>query len=491
MIFRGLTVPIMLAVAATGCTPYGVSGPEDLGLAARIEFDPQKLPIALTPGDSNPKLSRNELLSRWVVRSDFLCADYQLKLSRSIRDTRLATDFLATVLAGLATIFAQPAVTRPLAGAATIALGVGGDIQSDLFLQQAGDVVGTAIQAVRTRARIELQKKFTADYADYTLEQGLADVQRYDRETCNLNVGLNEIRASLNIVGPVAPQANDPIVPLPLLPAGTGAGPSAASATSGGTIPMASITIPPIVQKTPEGGFLFTPGKTVTVPASAAAAAMGAPTGAGSTSSPGVGPGSTSSLGVGPGSTSRPAVGLGATSKGLPSGGEISSAQPQFITGGRNEEERKLPLRQGKRIQSKLCLEPTGVFGRETYDAIQAWRADNSSTPLPAPLGATEPPPLNATEITDLLGLPDCKREFYRSPFEQAEYGTERRVMNLQRDLSAALKKAGGTTSVPQDGKLSAKPDDPTRRAIREFQELKRLPQTGIMTGATLDAIAN
>jgi hypothetical protein len=129
--------------------------------------------------------------------------------------------FLATVLSGLATILAQPAVTRPLSGAATIALGVGGDIQSDLFLQQAGDVVGTAIQAVRRRARTELQKKFTAAYADYTLEQGLVDVQRYDRETCNLNVGLNEIRTSLNIIGPVAPQANNPIVPLPATATGT------------------------------------------------------------------------------------------------------------------------------------------------------------------------------------------------------------------------------------------------------------------------------
>ena len=84
-----------------------------------------------------------------------------------------------------------------------LALGVGGDIQSDLLLQRAGDVVGTA---VRTRARTELQKKFTAEYADYTLEQGLVDIRRYGRETCNLNVGLNEIRALLNIIGPIAPQ---------------------------------------------------------------------------------------------------------------------------------------------------------------------------------------------------------------------------------------------------------------------------------------------
>src|ERR1700680_4687565 len=58
MIFRGLTVPIMLAVAATGCTRYGVSGPEDLGLAAR--FNPQTLPTMLDPDDPDKKLTRNQ-----------------------------------------------------------------------------------------------------------------------------------------------------------------------------------------------------------------------------------------------------------------------------------------------------------------------------------------------------------------------------------------------------------------------------------------------
>jgi hypothetical protein len=128
-------IPITLAATAVGCTHYGVSGPDDLGLATR--FDPQinlaTMTTTLDPAQPDKKIARNEVLNRWLIRSDYLCADYQLQLSRSIRDTRLATDFLATVLAGLATIFAQPAVTRPLAGSATIALGVGGDIQSDLF----------------------------------------------------------------------------------------------------------------------------------------------------------------------------------------------------------------------------------------------------------------------------------------------------------------------------------------------------------------------
>jgi hypothetical protein len=105
--FRGLVIPIMLVAAAAGCTRYGVSGPEDLGLASR--FDPQinlaTMTTTLDPKRTDTEIERNEILNRWLIRSDYLCADYQLQLSRSIRDTRLATDFLATVLAGLATIF--------------------------------------------------------------------------------------------------------------------------------------------------------------------------------------------------------------------------------------------------------------------------------------------------------------------------------------------------------------------------------------------------
>jgi hypothetical protein len=267
--FRGLLVPIMLGLAAAGCTHYGVSGPQDLGLAAQFDpqLNPQTMSIELLPNDPDKKTTRNQVLSKWIIRSDFLCSDYLLQLSRSIRDTRLATDIVATVLTGLATIFAQPAVTRPLSGSATIALGVGGDIQSDLFLQQAGDVVSTAIQAVRTRARIDLQRKFSAEYVDYTLEQGLVDVQRYDRETCNLNVGLNEIRASLNIIGPVAPLANNPIIPLATRGIETGGGFAPESATPGVAAPVATTIIPPTVQNTPGGGLVLTPGKVVTTPA--------------------------------------------------------------------------------------------------------------------------------------------------------------------------------------------------------------------------------
>ena len=104
---------------------------------------------------------------------------------------------MGTVLSGLATILAPVGTKTALSGAATITLGVGSDFQSDLFAQQAGEVLISAVQAVRTRARKALQEKMQVTYVNYTLEQGLVDIQRYDQETCNLNVGLNELRASL------------------------------------------------------------------------------------------------------------------------------------------------------------------------------------------------------------------------------------------------------------------------------------------------------
>jgi len=96
-------------------------------------------------------------------------------------------------------------------------LGVGGDIQTDVFSEQASDVVSSAIQTVRARARARLQEKMQASYAAYSLEQGLVDIQRYDQETCTLNVGLNELRASL-ISGPQGNRSNEPILPLPPTP---------------------------------------------------------------------------------------------------------------------------------------------------------------------------------------------------------------------------------------------------------------------------------
>src|SRR4051812_8912417 len=209
--------PIMLAATTIGCGQYGVSGPNDLGLVEQlkprlnVEFIPSPSTV-LTDG-----VRRNRELSKWIVLSDDKCNKYLLQLSRGIRDSRLATDVVATVLSGLATILAPVGTKTALSGAATITLGVGGDLQSDLFAQQAGEVLISAVQTVRTRARLAMQEKMQARYADYTLEQGFVDVQRYDQETCNLNVGLNELRASL-ITGPEGRRPNTPILPLPAPP---------------------------------------------------------------------------------------------------------------------------------------------------------------------------------------------------------------------------------------------------------------------------------
>jgi hypothetical protein len=269
MLFRLAAVLLLISTTA-GCGQFGVAGPGDLGLEAKLTSPAGDLlvvsdPSLLTAPDPYNRTRRNAILSRWLIRSDNLCGNYQLQLSRAIRDSRLGTDVLATILSGLATILAPAATKTALAGAATMTLGVGGAIQSDLFMQQAGEVVSTAIQAVRTRARNDLEKKFQAPYALYTLEQGLVDVQRYDRETCSLNVGLNEIRASLNLGGAAASQVNSPIVPLPpQLPFGAefaGAPPPPPAA-------MATTIVPPITTNLPGGGVAIIPGKVISTPVS-------------------------------------------------------------------------------------------------------------------------------------------------------------------------------------------------------------------------------
>src|SRR4051812_12010140 len=209
--------PIMLAATTIGCGQYGTSGPDDLGLA---QYYPPASPLAVSTNISqaaqsqaaplSPVALRNQELSKWIIRSDYLCNTYQINLSRTIRNARLGTDAVATVLSGLATILAPVQTKTILSGAATMTLGIGSDFQSDLFAQQAGEVVTSAIQTVRTRAREALQKKMRADINNYTLEEGLVDIQRYDQETCNLNIGLNEIRASL-ITGPEGLRLHDPI----------------------------------------------------------------------------------------------------------------------------------------------------------------------------------------------------------------------------------------------------------------------------------------
>lgn len=251
---------LMVAVLA-GCGAFGPDGvgsgrPGDLGLVAKLtvfDVDIKNMPVT----DRERRIARNEILSTWVIKSDALCSEYQAKLSRAVRDSRLATDITATTLSGLATIFTKAATIHPLSGAATIVLGVGGDIQNDLFLQQAGDVIANAIQTTRNAARKELQKNWGSSYDDYTLTQALADVQRY-HDMCNVDRAINDLRTALGINAPAALTVNNPIIgPSPPLPLPLGS--ALSSAPGSAATPVTTITtVPAITRVTPEGASVTT-----------------------------------------------------------------------------------------------------------------------------------------------------------------------------------------------------------------------------------------
>lgn len=255
---------LLLPFLAIGCThPSPLSGPQDLGLAAKFE-GLSGLPVDMDPetlasGDPGQlQLQRDEILARWVLRSDSLCSDYQERISQAVRDSRLGTDLTASTLSGLATIFTKVGMIHPLSGAATIVMALGGDLQSDLFLQQTGDIIVSSIQTIRTAARKTLQSNWSAPYAQYTLAEGLLDVERYDRETCNLDAGIAQIRSALKIAGPTALTLNNPIV---------GARPTAETPTGTATTsPQTTTVVPATTTTTPNGTVVITPPQVSTTP---------------------------------------------------------------------------------------------------------------------------------------------------------------------------------------------------------------------------------
>jgi peptidoglycan hydrolase-like protein with peptidoglycan-binding domain len=126
-----------------------------------------------------------------------------------------------------------------------------------------------------------------------------------------------------------------------------------------------------------------------------------------------------------------------------------------------------------------LCLAPDSPeflaadFGRDTRAAIQSWRSVR---------GSPAAGPLLPKEITDLLAERPCDRAQYRTAFEKFNYGSQAKIVGLQKALAATL---GGSQPVPETGKF----DDATRAAISALQRLKNQPETGTMTRQLAEAM--
>jgi hypothetical protein len=163
------------------------------------------------PGTSLPTkvgdyddIYRNAFVEQWMARSDYLCRQYKDKIIRTARDWKLGTDVLTTVLAGLATIFTPVGTIRPLAGAATIVTGSGSALQSDVFSQQAGDLIASAIQTARENQANQIEHNLSsADSKVYSIYRAQRDVIEY-HNMCSLETALKTIRASLQATSPDA-----------------------------------------------------------------------------------------------------------------------------------------------------------------------------------------------------------------------------------------------------------------------------------------------
>jgi predicted small secreted protein len=189
----GLPLPGAIPVAQPASQPVGTAS-----TAAIVTLAGTSLPNAV---GSSSETERDAFVEQWMARSDYLCRQFKDKIIRSARDSKLGTDVLTTLLAGLATIFTPVSTIRPLAGAATIVSGAGAAVETDVFAQQAGEVIASAIQTARENQANQIEHNLSFNTKVYNIYRAQRDVVEY-HNMCSLETALNQIRSSLKATSP-------------------------------------------------------------------------------------------------------------------------------------------------------------------------------------------------------------------------------------------------------------------------------------------------
>ena len=90
---------------------------------------------------------------------------------------------------------------RPLAGAATIVSGAGAAVESDVFSQQAGELIASAIQTARENQANQIEHNLRSNIKVYSIYRAQRDVIEY-HNMCSLETALKQTRASLQATSP-------------------------------------------------------------------------------------------------------------------------------------------------------------------------------------------------------------------------------------------------------------------------------------------------
>lgn len=150
--------------------------------------------MAKLQDEGQRKTYRNQVIATYLAAADARYIDFLRSLSRQSKASNFGLDLATLSLSSVAAI-AKSAANELSTGAA-IATGARGSLNKEVYFEKTLPAVIAAMEARRITVRGEIEKRMQGEGADtYTLEQGFADIMRYQMAT-TLDGAIQEITSS-------------------------------------------------------------------------------------------------------------------------------------------------------------------------------------------------------------------------------------------------------------------------------------------------------
>jgi hypothetical protein len=146
--------------------------------------------------DATSDSARNKLITELLILSDRVCSLHQAEIIANINAMNLLTGTATNILSGLGTVLAGETTKAALAAGAALTSGTRSLINEEVYAQAMGTTIARAISVAREKYYADIKGKMVKEIKNYTIEDGVLDVQEYHRR-CSFYYGLLEVTKSL------------------------------------------------------------------------------------------------------------------------------------------------------------------------------------------------------------------------------------------------------------------------------------------------------
>jgi hypothetical protein len=184
-----LLVPaLMSATLLAGCASFN-SMPDPVVTRAAADQMIQPIPVK-TAIESMPahiqagtgKAYRNSVIASYLAAADAHYLDFLRHLSRQAKGSNFGLDVASLGLSSISAIAHSAA--NELATAAAIATGTRSSLNKEVYFEKTLPAIISSMEARRLEVRAQIESRMKDDdVGEYTLEEGFADIMRYQMAT--------------------------------------------------------------------------------------------------------------------------------------------------------------------------------------------------------------------------------------------------------------------------------------------------------------------